>query len=64
MPAHACEGGRMSKKTRHTDNSKRPQPMQQQRAQAHQANMGPSKASEKANPQPGRTKNAANDNRG
>jgi hypothetical protein len=54
----------MSKKTRHTDNSKRPQPMQQQRAQAHQANMGPSKASEKANPQPGRTKNAANDNRG
>jgi hypothetical protein len=53
----------MSKKTRHTDNSKRPQPMQQQRAQAHQAKVSnPSASSAGANPQPGREK-AANDSK-
>lgn len=53
----------MSKRTRHADNSKRQQPIQQQRAQARQpASSGPAKnANPNANPQPGRERKAAND---
>ena len=51
----------MSKRSRHTDNSKRQQPVQQQRAQARQASAGPSKVGNH-NP-PGRDKQAANDER-
>jgi hypothetical protein len=50
----------MSKRTRHADNSKRQQPIQQQRAQARQTRSGLSR-NEQSNPQPGRDKQAAND---
>lgn len=53
----------MSKRTRHADNSKRQQPIQQQRAQSRQpGGSGPAKNAN-ANPQPGRDRNAANDAR-
>lgn len=52
----------MSKRTRHADNSKRQQPMQQQRAQARlPSSGGPAKARE-ANPN-GRAHQAANDDK-
>ena len=50
----------MSKRTRHSDNSKRQQPVQQQRAQARQGG-GAANRSAGENPQPGRDKKAANE---
>lgn len=51
----------MSKRTRFADNSKRQQPIQKQRAQARQpGSSGPSREVG-TNPQPGRTREAAND---
>lgn len=52
----------MSKRNRHSDNSKRQQPVQQQRAQARQNTPNPGKKVD-SNP-PGRDKQAANDQRG
>lgn len=62
-PSWAADAALMSKRTRHADNSKRQQPIQQQRAQARQpASSGPAKnANPNANPQPGRERKAAND---
>ena len=58
----------MSKRTRNSDNSKRQQPVQQQRAQARQlpASSGNSQnASKESDSQsrPGRTRQASNDDR-
>jgi hypothetical protein len=51
----------MSKRTRHADNSKRQQPLQQQRAQARQTGGGNAPRNPNANPQPGRERQSAND---
>jgi hypothetical protein len=51
----------MSKRTRYADNSKRQQPVQKQRPQARQGGSSSPSKEVGTNPQPGRTREAAND---
>ncbi|HYF16928.1 MAG TPA: hypothetical protein VEA40_03605 [Ramlibacter sp.] len=49
----------MSKRTRHSDNSKRQQPVQQQRASAARQTIGQAKAGKRGDPEAARAQPAA-----